>query len=628
LREGQRLAESIEAEEGAIVILGFGLGYAAQMVQQKQRAKLKQPAILNNENKPRPVIVVEKHKSLLLKAFEHRDFTDFLDNNRIIFIAGGTGEGITTALNIANEIIKEHNNSVGEKRVAPSVIRNKALISLDEPWYKAVDDRIRAWSMKDDVNTATHKRFGVRWARNITRNISALRDYPGISRLAGLVSKNCTTKHTRTFGTNKYEYKERVTDSDSSVIEINENLPVFLAAAGPSLDKIKPLLRDIHERCVIVAVDTSLRFFIQNGVQPDFTVVVDPQFWNSRHLDRCVFPPDKSHAAGQIVRQTALIAEPAVYPQVLRLPFKNKFVCSSMFALGAFIEKKVDPKGKLGAGGSVATSAWDFARILGGSEIWIAGLDLSFPNLKTHFRGARFESLINSKSNRFNPAEKWIVRALRDGIPLMGRAASGEQVLTDRRLSLYAAWFENQFSQHASVKNFCLFQEGLNIKGLHAADTEKLLALPPRREEIDRRVREVFSQTEIAFNNPEEKQRRTELYENAINELKNGMENIKNDAARGEKIARDALKATHEISGSINLSQQEKIYKELNAITQNINESSVKEITDFLLPLAVDEKENNDIAGNDDPFKKFLISSLVLFSGIVRAVDFYKACII
>ena len=548
---------------------------------------------------------------MLLKAFEQRDFTDFLDNNRIIFIIGGTGEGITTALNIANELISPHDNNINEKRALPSVIRNKALISLDEQWYKAIDDRIRAWAVKDDVNTATHKRFGARWARNITRNMSALRDYPGISRLAGLASKNFTTNYTRTFGTNKHEHKERVSNSESSVIEVNENLPVFLAAAGPSLDKIKPLLRDIHERCVIVAVDTSLRFFTQNRVQPDFTVVVDPQFWNSRHLDRCVFS------------QTALIAEPAVYPQVLRLPFKNKFVCSSMFALGAFIEKKVDPKGKLGAGGSVATTAWDFARILGGSEIWIAGLDLSFPNLKTHFRGARFESLSNSKSNRFNPAEKWVVRALRDGMPLMGRTASGGQVLTDRRLSLYAAWFENQFSQYASVKNFCLFQEGLNIKGLNAADTEKFLALPPRREEIDRRIQEVFSQTEIAFNNPEEKQRRTELYENAINELKNGMEKIKNDAARGVKIARDALNAAHEISSSITLSQQEKIYKELNAITQNINESGVKEITDFLLPLAGDGKENDNIASNDDPFRKFIISSLELFSGTVRAVDFY-----
>ena len=373
VREGQRLATAGINGNGPVVILGFGLGYTAQA------------SACAVAETGRPVIIVEKYRNLLLKALELRDFSDFLSKNRIIFIVGGSGDGIVNALAIAAELIcKEASaQTVDEEKSAPSVIRNKALFDLDKDWYGAIEEKIRTWTMKDDVNTATFKRFGRRWVRNLSRNMSAIRDFPGISRLSELAAEGSS----------------------------GESVPVFLSAAGPSLDKTADLLRDIHRRCIVVAVDTNLRFFLKNGIEPDFVLVVDPQFWNSRHLDRCV------------CEKTALVAESAVFPPVLRLPFKKTFLCGSLFPLGTFIEKQVDPKGRLGAGGSVATTAWDFARSLGAKDIWIAGLDLAFPSLKTHFRGARFEDISNSMSCRFNPVEKWVVRALRDGFPFKAPSA-------------------------------------------------------------------------------------------------------------------------------------------------------------------------------------------------------------
>ena len=556
LREGQRLAESVSPGYGPVVILGFGLGYAAQA------------ATLVAVELKRPVIIVEKYKNLLRIAFELRDLSDFLSRNRIIFVLGGTGEGITNALGIAGELVPA--NETTDEKTAPSVIRNRALTGLDEQWYRAVEDRIRTWTMRDDVNMATLKRFGRRWVRNLSRNMSAIRDYPGISRMAGLAAGE-------------------------------EPLPVFLAAAGPSLDRAVSLLREIHRRCIVVAVDTSLRFFVKNGVQPDFVLVVDPQFWNSRHLDRCI--------CESVRTRTALIAESAVYPPVLRLPFENTFLCGSLFPLGAFIENQVDPKGRLGAGGSVATTAWDFARILGGREIWVAGLDLAFPGLKTHFRGALFEERSNSMSNRLNPAETWVVRALRDGLPFKARSVTGGQVLTDRRLSLYAAWFENRFRQHGEVRNLGLFQNGLAITGLETAQAEDLLALPERRDEIDRRLETVVSQIKTDFFEPEETRKRAERYENAVSVLTRGLESIKNAAEEGAAIAQQALKR------NLNPSQRNKVLKDLDDITRRITESEVKEVAGFLFPPV--EKEDHPTG---DPFHAYLKSSLKLFSSLAAVV--------
>ena len=549
VREGQRLVQASDTSAGVVVILGFGLGYTAFSAVELRR----------------PVVIVEKYRNLLLKAMEVRDFSGFLSKPGVIFVVGGQGgDELINALAIANDLISPD----GDKP-DPTVIRNKALTNLDENWYKSAEEKIRTWAMKDKVNTATQKRFGERWVRNLSRNMSAIRDYPGISFLS-----------------------ETAVSQDSL-----ESVPVFLAAAGPSLDRTLPLLHEIHKRCITVAVDTSLRFFVKNGIQPDFVLAVDPQFWNSRHLDRCV------------CEKTVLIAESAVYPSVLNLPFKKIFLCGSLFPLGTFIEKQTDPKGRLGAGGSVATTAWDFARSLGGSNIWIAGLDLAFPELKTHFKGARFEERANSENSRFNTGETWIVRALRDGFPFKAQCVTGGQVLTDRRLSLYAAWFENQFNKYPQIKNYSLFQEGLSITGLHAASEKDFLLLPNRREEIDNRLEAVFKKTDDYFYESEQIKKRNERYQASVTSLVRGLENIKKAADEGETVTQQALKS------KLNQMQQDKIVKELDKITRRITDSEVKEVAGFLFPSV--EKENDS-----DPFRAYLKSSLKLFSSLAKAAGF------
>jgi len=548
-REGQRLVQSVASGKEPVVVLGFGLGYAAG-----NAAELGQP-----------VIIVEKYKNLLLKALELRDLSGLLLKKNIVFVIGGSGDGIINALGIVYDLVyPEHS----EKRSVPAIIKNKTLTELDKSWYAAIEEKIRTWAMKDEVNAATLKRFGKRWIRNLSRNKGAIRDYPGISRLENLAAQNGT-----------------------------EDVPVFLAAAGPSLDKIRPLLGEIHKRCIVVAVDTNLRFFVKNGTPPDFVLTVDPQFWNSRHLDRCVS------------ERTVLIAEPAVYPPVLNLQFKRIFLCGSLFPFGAFLEKHVDQKGRLGAGGSVATTAWDFARSLGAQKIWIAGLDLAFPGLRTHFRGARFEEISNSNSVRFRPVESWVAGVLRDGGPFYARSSSGGQVLTDRRLSLYAAWFENQFSKYPQVRNFGIFQEGLAIAGLESADVQTFLALPERREEIDRRLDASFSKIDIEFNEPEENSRRSQRYEDAVFVLKRSLKSIKNAAEEGEAITGRALKR------SLNQSEKDKIVKDLDKIMRRITDSEVKEIAGFLFP-AIEKEEDSD------PFRAYLKSSLKLFSSLSQAAGF------
>ena len=515
LTQNQTQGASAAENEDPLLVLGFGLGYAAVALAQAQASK------------KRPIIIVEKHPLILKKALASSDLTNFLTSSRLVFVLGGSGASITGALSLFK-------SSPG---IPPLIIQNRALMNLDAEWYSGVEQRIKTWNSRTNVNRATQKRFGKRWVRNLSKNLAAVHEIPGISRLEGILRKNA--------------------------------IPVFLAAGGPTLDAAAPIVGEITKRCVTVAVDTSLRFFVSRGIAPDFVVSVDPQYWNFRHLDRV-----KAH-------NTHLIAESAVYPPVLRHTFAGAFLCGSLFPLSRFIEEKVDPKGDLGSGGSVATSAWDFARHLGTSEVWLSGLDLSFPGLKTHFRGAAFEEKSGAESTRFLPGETWRFRSLRDGQPFLAKRQGGGNVLTDKRLSLYAAWFENCFSRFPHIKNRCLSEDGLAIPGIESASIEEFLALPERREEINCLLGEVFAAVKSDFQGDAAAER-AKKYENARRELLNGLIHIKNITEDAAEIAETAARRSKQ--GRLSEKDQEKAMKKLNAATETMTESAVKEIAGFLFP--------------------------------------------
>jgi hypothetical protein len=561
VREGRRLAQGLTGtgpRAGPLVVLGFGLGYAAEAAA--------------GADPERPLVILERHGAVLKKALETRAMGEFLGERRLVFMVGGTGEGIAGALAL-----------FGPSSGPPELLKNRALIQLDEAWYTGVEQHIQTWTSREAVNMATLRRFGRRWIRNLARNMEAGRDLPGISRLAGCLSSPAWGNG----GTG-----------------LSSGPPVLLVAAGPSLDRIRSLLPAFAERCVLVAVDTSLRLLRKTGLSPDFTLVVDPQYWNARHLDWAV--------AGE----SCLIAESAVYPPVLRQPFGRIFLCGSLFPLGRFIEDMVDPKGSLGAGGSVAATAWDFARVLGASSVWWAGLDLAFPELKTHFKGALFEERALAMGNRFIPPETWSVRALRDGQPFRAAAAGGGQVLTDRRLSLYSAWFENRFRLYPGIQNRSFSPGGLAIPGMNLAEPEELLALPPRRDEINRILGEVFAQIAQDFYSPARVAERALAFRKARELLLEGLEEIKSLA---EEAERRAAAAYGDLPGKKKV--EEGVLEKLDEINRRISSSTVKDIAAFLFP-PPSELEARLESPPSEPLARYLELSINLYRVLAETAGY------
>ena len=427
----QQVEREIDPEATVVIALGFALGYQAEAA----RARL--PEV--------PLLVVEPDAGIFDAAVSGRDLSRLLADPRVVLHVGGEPEALAGLLETL---------PLGH----PAFLRVRPELERNPGPYRAAEEVVRSWILRRDINVNTLNRFGRLWVRNLCRNMDALLACPGVDALEGRFA----------------------------------GMPALVVAGGPSLDAVLPALPEVRRRAVIVSVNTPLRPCREAGVEPDFTVVVDPQYWASRYLDWT--------AGGHGV----LVAEPSTYPRVLRRPGAWFFLCSSLFPLGETLETAVGQKGKLGAGGSVATSAWDLARLLGANPLYAAGLDLGFPGLRTHCKGVYVEDSWLSSSGRRAPVEGSSFRSLREIGLFAVRSASGGVTMTDRRMLLYKWWFENQIRMRPGMECASVCPDSVAIEGMRLVGMDRLLALPVIRPEIDARMEAVRALGESAARSRDE----------------------------------------------------------------------------------------------------------------------------
>lgn len=387
------------------------------------------PELLAKANPDATIIIAEPDIFLFLLCLTSRPLAPLFAHRNLIFLVG------TQPREVCSLIEKLSLEDL-------PVYENPAIMSANKPWFDEFAQLRRRNREKKEINANTLRRFGDLWLSNMSRNLPEMRDRDGIARFALAFA----------------------------------DMPVLVLAAGPSLDRMLPYLPRLRQKCVIIAVDTAVRACVRSGVEPDFIVLVDPQYWNWRHLDGVSSP------------SSILITESAAWPAVFRFRCRNIFLCASLFPLGRFLEERTEKRGELGAGGSVSTTAWDFARHLGTKNILMAGLDLGFPDKKTHFTGSIFEDRTHTTSTRLSPAENAGYLALYGACPYPVRDYRGGTVLTDKRLILYAWWFESRLARYPEARTSTLTSEGVRIPGFFVAEMGEVLGLPDMRKEIDERL--------------------------------------------------------------------------------------------------------------------------------------------
>ena len=375
------------------------------------------------ENKKIKLAIIEPDIFIFILFLASRQLDTFFTHNSLILVpasAASETHAILDSLNL---------NTYNSFYLAPS-------LEVSSAWLKEFKTLQERSEKKHALNYNTLKKFYIRWFKNFIKNIDISLATDGVSVLKNIAS----------------------------------SFPALVVAAGPSLDSQLPLIKEKQDELIIIAVDTSLKAVLNHGIVPDFVVLMDGQYLNYLHIAQVpssIKPP---------IIPPILITEATVYPQVFREKFGSFYLASSFFPLARYIEDFVEMKGHLVAGGSVATTAWDFARFIGCSTTIMAGLDLAFTQKKTHASYCHFETEAMMTSNRFNTIEGANYRMLDMKNTSIGNGYEGD-VLTDSKMMMFAWWFESKIEEYPETRTFNLMARGFKIPNMPALSAEDFLVL-------------------------------------------------------------------------------------------------------------------------------------------------------
>jgi hypothetical protein len=196
----------------------------------------------------------------------------------------------------------------------------------------------------------------------------------------------------------------------------------------------------------------------------------------------------------------------------------------------------------------------------------MGGLDLGFPGGQTHARASLFEQRALGQGSRLAPAATRLAAGLFGAATQLVPSNSGGLVASDQRMALYAWWFEARLARPDAPRTLSLAPRGRAIPGLPLGSLEELLALAPRRSEIDGALERLCG----AGGNG------TPLAE-TLSGLLEGLDRVAEIAGRGARLARAAEEEGGEGPAPALLSSLEMIDGELRS-------SGLGDIVGFLLP--------------------------------------------
>lgn len=537
-KEAQRFCEEASScTESIFLFESFGLGY--------------QVTALAEKCTDRTYILCEPDPLRFLCAISLLDFENVFRLPEVILAIGSPVETIVN--------ITEAKGGFSRTRI----FSQSAQSIHAEAWYHELNLLAKRNKDKAEINTNTLERFSGLWLKNSARNLD----------LMGKLS-----------GVNLYFNKTA--------------LPSVIFAAGPTLENVLPFLKQISSKAITICVDTALRALLRHGVEPDFIVITDPQYYAAKHLQGLSSPG------------SVLITESAAYPSVFRFPARKIILCSSLFPMGQYFESRTGIKGKLDSGGSVATTCWDFARNIGSKEIYFAGLDLGYPQKKTHIRGSTFEEASHTISRRTLPAENGLTGILFSAKNQKDVDFNGNQIITDSRMKLFAWWFESKIASFPECSTWSFSDKGLNIPGVKLTQIESFLQKP----DISDLKKEFFELSEKDEDPLLEKK-----FQEAKKQFLCDLKVLEANSIKAISICNNLLTDHRNTGERMN---------ELSSIDKEILESSVKQTAALVFPT---ERQLNklmqDIKPTEDPLKDNIIRSKLIYTELNKSISQYLKAI-
>ena len=288
------------------------------------------------------------------------------------------------------------------RKITISTNRQEAFLFPE--FVKSTYDEIKKAHDRKAINIATISRFEKLWFNNLIRNTRDILHAPGVKELFGKFA----------------------------------GLPAVIVCAGPSLSDQIALLKKNSQCAVIIAVDTIYKTLLRHGIIPDFVVGVDPQKINSRYLENI---PE------EFKKNTCFIFEPSICNQAIREYPGRIFFFDTIFPYYKFLCRYKGSAGEINMGGSVATTAWDIAMMLGFNPLAFTGLDLSYSRDTYHVPGTMYEEMWFSSITRLRTFEMMIYKLLDYASLQKITDLNGNPAFMDAKFIMFKQWFEEKIRE-------------------------------------------------------------------------------------------------------------------------------------------------------------------------------------
>ncbi|MBN1501095.1 MAG: motility associated factor glycosyltransferase family protein [Spirochaetes bacterium] len=372
-KEAERFLSDVDTSGSDLyIVFGFGYGFHVEI-------------LLKSIRKDASILIIEKNYYMLKSAFENRDLSSLLGDERVLLLADPDEDTISMIMK-------------GKSSHKMTFILHRGSCQIDNEYYGNISRVVKSYLSTKEVNIATLAKFEKLWNSNIARNINALIDYQGVNNFYGKFS----------------------------------GFEAIIIGAGPSLSDSMDFLRKNRSSRILIAVDTAYSILVRNGIIPHFTLCVDPQVVNARYFEDF------------IESDTVLVTDPTVHPSVLRFFTGKKIISSPAFDTLKWIEKHTGEKGEITHGGSVSTNAYDFARRLGVDRIYLTGQDLSFTGYLAHAKGSYLDEQIHNHTYRLKNQEMFNINQLRALPPVYIESIAGGKVRTNQKMIIFLNWFEKR----------------------------------------------------------------------------------------------------------------------------------------------------------------------------------------
>lgn len=201
-----------------------------------------------------------------------------------------------------------------------------------------------------------------------------------------------------------------------------EGKDVYLIAAGPSLDRNLEQLKERPGNSIIISTGTTFYKMLSLGIRPDYVIISDPN-------ERVIYQlrGNEEETIPMILLATANRQFIQKYKGKKYLIFQKEYAPSEKYAS----EHK---KRLFETGGSVATTALDFAIRAGARRIIFLGLDLAFTNNLAHAQDT--SNMVASDPADLIPVKEYF----------------GGKVLSDAKFIMYRKWMEKRIQKEDSLK--------------------------------------------------------------------------------------------------------------------------------------------------------------------------------